>query len=129
MSSEGVSSVDAVHDGIDKLILSIFDAMRNEEVTSDSSNQAAETILSQYRLVKSSINNLPGINSTNEQLDLDIQAVQIECEESRRRILALDDKVKDLGQAVDKRLLEVSCRELFPSCRKALKSKLFPLTF
>lgn len=115
MSSNEVSSVDAVHDGIDKLILTIFDAMRNEEVTADSANQAAEVILAQYKSVKSNIENLPGISSTDEQLDLDIQAAQIECEKARSRILSLDNKLKDLGKAVDSRLLEVSLSVLLRS--------------
>eukprot|EP00428_Durinskia_dybowskii_P071351 CAMPEP_0170407522 /NCGR_PEP_ID=MMETSP0117_2-20130122/28292_1 /TAXON_ID=400756 /ORGANISM="Durinskia baltica, Strain CSIRO CS-38" /LENGTH=111 /DNA_ID=CAMNT_0010664775 /DNA_START=76 /DNA_END=411 /DNA_ORIENTATION=+ len=106
--TESRKSVDDIHDLIDSLELSVFEAMRKVANEGANVNDSADIVKEIYSSVCSAVDNLSGINRTHaEQLAI-LQELSKKYEATRNSVLELEGKLLETKHEVDKRL-ESSC--------------------
>lgn len=103
-------SVDDIYESVDKLVLTVFETMRQAnmgEVPSDPQAHAQQ-IVNQYKSILNSIDNLSGISKSPEILDAQLEKVSQEYEESRKAILILEQKLEKIQGIAEEKLNAVS---------------------
>ena len=102
--------VDDVHRGVDALMLGVFEAvLGHEAVTAEptADARAAATaakcreIMEKYTAVHMAVNNLAGIDKTEDQQEEEILQLSQQCQAARRRILDRVDELKQRRDSID----------------------------
>lgn len=101
-------SIDDVHNLVDKLVLNVFEAMRSNTNVQEESKAQEDSIVNCHKELLQSIESIPGINMTDEELEQQLQKAMDDCSEEKRSILELNMRLKDLQKKVDQKLEEVS---------------------
>lgn len=93
-------TVDEVHDRVDALVLSIFEAMRSASGLTPSAESSASNIPDKFLSINDAIENLVGINRTNVQrvellrdLSAKYEAVKGRTIQVEAELLAMQDSV------------------------------------
>ena len=101
MDDEKKISIDELQDKFDHLVLTFFDSVRSELGQPTTSFQS---ILESHQSMLGSIRKLNGIDCSPEIQINRMQKVSERYEESRIRVLKLEEELKQLGVEVDREL-------------------------
>ena len=111
MSESGNSkvTVDDLHDRIDSLVLTIFESMR--EATQNDSNNIPSASLIQEKLKETieSIDNLVGIDNTEEKQMEKIKELSAEYEQTKQSVIKLEKQLIHVKNVVDNALENSVC--------------------
>lgn len=109
MISDAVISVDDLQFRIDKLMLTIFEAVRNEQNINISESDGGN-IKIEYDIALSSIENLVAVDTNRNTQETRMEHLSNEINLSQQRILELENKIILLKQNIDGELVEVISR-------------------
>lgn len=98
-------SVDEIQNQVDALMLSIFEAMRNE--ASKSADEVSTEILQKYRKLNKSIDNLIGINRTKESQEIELLRISNVLQARRDTILSLEQSLLQRNSDISKKLSQI----------------------
>jgi chromosome segregation ATPase len=105
MSGHGI---DDVHNLVDKLVLNVFEAMRSNTNVQEESKAQEDAIIDCHKELLQSIESIPGIDMTDDELEQRLQKALSDCSEEKRSILELNMQLTELRKKVDQKLDEVS---------------------
>ena len=119
-------SVDAVHSGVDALVLSIFEAVLGHEAVtaeSDASARAAltaakcQTIREKYGAALEAVEHLTGIDKSPQEQEEEILRLSSLCKAARQRILDREAELIRRREQIDS-----SLKNIFSNDRLGLKN-------
>lgn len=101
------TSVDDVHDGVDALVLSVFEAMR--AAATPDLKAAVDTAEIERKLssVCNTIDRLVGIDRTNAARKEVLQQTTADYQAARERTLELEERLRAMQASVSKRIGEI----------------------
>lgn len=102
---ETAIKVDEIQDQVDKLVLSVFEAMRAGPAGNDAS-LVADGVMHQYRTALFSIDNLIGINRSEADQKMELEKLSCDYEASKSAVLNLEKELLDLSALVDDELMK-----------------------
>ncbi len=105
-SSSEVVSVDGLQTQIDKFMLTIFEAIRNESGT-EASKSNSDKLHTEYSNTLNFIDNLVAVDIKEQDQKSNMTSLSNEIEVSQQRILALEINLHQLRQSIDEKLNEV----------------------
>lgn len=105
-TTAAATTVDDVHDLIDKLVLSIFETMRTSPDNYYDSDAIAANVGTIYKQTVAAIDNLTGINHKEEEQLATIKSLSEAYDESRKQVLLLESELIRLQNSVDIKLQE-----------------------
>lgn len=100
-------SINDVHNLVDKLVLNVFEAMRSNTNVQEDSKTQEEAIINCHKELIQSIESIPGIDMTDEELEQKLQKALNDCSEEKRSIEELNLRLKEVQKKVDEKLDEV----------------------
>lgn len=101
------ASVDDVHKEIDRLMLSIFEAVRGHEAPADGpggTTAKCQEIVDRYNATLAAVDSLVGINRTKEEQEAEIRDLSEQCRLVRQRIMKHEDNLVAQRAAIDDKL-------------------------
>eukprot|EP01033_Poteriospumella_lacustris_P006993 gene6993-5039_t len=109
MSGHGI---DDVHNLVDKLVLNVFEAMRSNTNVQEESKAQEDAIIDCHKELLQSIESIPGIDMTDDELEQRLQKALRDCSEEKRSILELNMQLTELRKKVDQKLDEALSDEM-----------------
>lgn len=101
------TSVDDVHDGVDALVLSVFESMR-AAATADPTNPVDTGVIQQkLTSVCNSIDCLVGINRTDAARKEALQQITSDYQNARERTIELERRLREIQGSVNRRIDEI----------------------
>jgi len=100
-------TIERVQDKLDKLLLETFEVVRGHGDTSETAAQKAAKLVAAYDDAVTSVDDLLGIDRSQEEQEAYLAKATAEYEELRKEVIALDTSLRAVAAQVDNELEQV----------------------